>query len=209
MFFNTIIEYDNKLKEMEFHLDRMKKSAKENPDMAGVEYNYRGLNEIYQTILEDREVFLKMMNQNVNLHVNSSYNQIFSLGTMSMIFDSVNNFTFDIANSFKNNSGLNFNRIPVRKVSSGSLHRSFSMGDRNTDLSEVKLNYEIFNALFEIFESGEDIPKLKDKLNDDCIESYKDFLMVLIENELDITLEMSSRSASITHQDALKIYGML
>ena len=209
MIFNTIEQYDNELKDIESHLINMQDRIKKYPDRIWIQGNYNTLKEIHEIISDDRKYFLKMMNQNANLHVNSSYNQIFSLGTMSMIFDSVNNFTFEIANSFKNNSGLNFNRIPVRKVSSGSLHLSFSMGDRNTDLSEVKLNYEIFNALFEIFESGENIPRLKDKLNDDCIESYKDFLRVLIENELDITLEMSSRSVSLTHQDALKIYGML
>ena len=211
MIFNTIEEYDNELNEMSFRLEGMKERMKQYPERSGIELNYNSFKQLHDIISKDRDVYLKMIAENTNFHVTSENNRDFSLPLMSEIFESINNFTFNLANILKNVNNVNFNPIiPVKKVSTGSLHLSFSMGDEKTDLSEIQLNYELFETLFDIFECcDDDIPKLKDKLDDECIRSYKDFLNVLIKHELDIAMENSSRNVTLTHKDALKVYNML
>ena len=211
MIFNTIEEYDNELNEMSFRLEAMKERMNEYPERTGIELNYNSFKQLHDIILKDRDDYLKMISENTNFHVISENNREFSLPLMSEIFGSINNFTFNIANLLKNINNLKFNPIiPVKKVSSGSLHLSFSMGDEKTDLSEIQLNHELFDTLFDIFECPDgDIPKLNDKLDDKCIDSYKDFRNVLIKHELDIAMENSSRNVTLTHKDALKVYNLL
>jgi hypothetical protein len=38
------------------------------------------------------------------------------------------------------------------------------------------------------------------------MNAYKKFLKILIENELDFTLENNSRKVGLTHEEALKVY---
>lgn len=211
MIFNTIEDYDNELNEMRFRLDGMKERMEQYPERTGIELNYNSFKQLHDIISKDRDDYLKMIEENTNFHVTCESNLDFSLPLMSEIFESLNNFTFNLANLLKSINNLKFNPIiPVKKVSSGSLHLSFSMGDEKTDLREIQLNYELFETLFDIFEcTNEDIYKLNEKLNKECIASYKDFLNVLIKHELDITLENSSRNVALTHKDALKVYNML
>ena len=154
MIFNTLEEYDNELNEMCFRLKGMKERMKEYPG-TGIELNYYSFKQLYDIILKDREDYLKIIGENTNLHVSSEINQDFSLPLISEIFESLNNFTFNLANLLKNINNLN-PLIPVKKVSSGSLHLSFSMGDEKTDLREIQLNYELFETLFDIFEYPKD-----------------------------------------------------
>ena len=211
MIFNTIEEYDNELNEMHFRLKGMKERMKQHPERTCIELNYNSFKQLYDIISKDREDYLKMIAENTYFHVTCENNPDFSLPLMSEIFGSINNFTFSLANLLKNSNNLKFDPIiPVKKVSSGSLHLSFSMGDKKTDLREIQLNYEVFETLFDIFECPqENIPELKNKLDDKCVASYKDFLNVLIKHKLDIVLENSSRNAALTHEDALKVYNVL
>lgn len=152
-----------------------------------------------------------MIEEHADFHISCEDNPDFSLSLMSEIFESMSDFTFNLANQLININNLKFNPIiPVKKFSSGSLHLSFSMGDEKTDLREIQLNYELFETLFDIFECPEeDIPKLNEKLDTECMDGYKDFLNVLIKHKLDIVLENSSRSVELTHDDALKVYNIL
>jgi hypothetical protein len=211
MIFNTIEEYDHELNEMRSRLEGMEERMKQYPERTGIQLNYKSFKQLHDIISKDREGYLKMIEENTNFHVTCEDNPEFSLPLMSEIFESMNDFTFNLANLLKNINNLKFNPLlPVKKVSSGSLHLSFSMGDEKTDLREIQLNHELFETLFDIFEcSEEDIPKLNDKLNDECIDSYKDFLNVLIKHKLDIVLENSSRNVELTHYDALKVYNIL
>lgn len=211
MIFNTIEEYDLELNEIESRLKDMENRMKKYPDRKWIGGNRRSFLELYDIFSKDRENYLKMMEENTMLHVNDQSNHNFSLPLMSEVLSGINNFTFNISDLLKNAKNLKLNPIiPVKKVSGGSLHLSFSMGDKKTDLSEVQLNYELFDMLFDIFEcSDEDIPKLYDELDDKCISSYKDFLNILIKHKLDITLENSSRNVVLTHKDALKVYNIL
>ena len=194
MLFNTIEEYNNDLNDIESRLHSMEERMKQYPERKGIAINYNSFKQLHDIILKDREDYVKMLGENTKVHFNNGVKHDFSLQSMSEIF-----------------GGLKSDHIPsVRKVSSGSLHLTFSMGDEKTDLREVQLNYDIFNTLFDVFECGEeDIPKLNDKLGGKFISSYQNFLNILIKHKLDITLENSARNVTLTHEDALKVYNIL
>lgn len=211
MIFNTIDEYDDELRDIESRLQRMEERMKKYPERTGTKINYNSFKQLHDIISKDRDDYLRMMEENVAFHVKDKKDHNFSLSLMSEIFGGINNFTSNMGNLIENAKNLKFNHLlPVTRYSSGSLHLSFSMGDEKTDLREVQLNYELFTAMFDIFEcTEEDMSKLKDKLDENCISSYKDLLNILIKYELDITLENSSRNVTLTHEDALRVYNLL
>lgn len=211
MLFNTIEEYNNDLNDIESRLHSMEERMKQYPERKGIAINYNSFKQLHDIILKDREDYVKMLGENTKVHFNNEAKHDFSLQSMSEIFGGVNDLTFSLADILKSAKDLKSDHIPsVRKVSSGSLHLTFSMGDEKTDLREVQLNYDIFNTLFDVFECGEDdIPKLNDKLGGKFISSYQNFLNILIKHKLDITLENSARNVTLTHEDALKVYNIL
>ena len=211
MLFNTIEEYNNDLNDIESRLHSMEERMKQYPERKGIAINYNSFKQLHDIILKDREDYVKMLGENTKVHFNNGVKHDFSLQSMSEIFGGVNDLTFSLADILKSAKGLKSDHIPsVRKVSSGSLHLTFSMGDEKTDLREVQLNYDIFNTLFDVFECGEeDIPKLNDKLGGKFISSYQNFLNILIKHKLDITLENSARNVTLAHEDALKVYNIL
>lgn len=211
MIFNTLEEYDNELCEIKYRLEDMENRMKKYPERIWIKGNHDSLQNICDIILKDREDYVKMLGENTKVHFNNEAKHDFSLQSMSEIFGGVNDLTFSLADILKSAKDLKSDHIPsVRKVSSGSLHLTFSMGDEKTDLREVQLNHDIFNTLFDVFECGEeDIPKLNDKLGGKFISSYQNFLNILIKHKLDITLENSARNVTLTHEDALKVYNIL
>ena len=211
MLFNTIEEYNNDLNDIESRLHSMEERMKQYPERKGIAINYNSFKQLHDIILKDREDYVKMLGENTKVHFNNETKHDFSLQSMSEIFGGVNDLTFSLADILKSAKGLKSDHIPsVRKVSSGSLHLTFSMGDEKTDLREVQLNHDIFNTLFDVFECGEeDIPKLNDKLGGKFISSYQNFLNILIKHKLDITLENSARNVTLTHEDALRAYNIL
>lgn len=211
MLFNTIEEYNNDLNDIESRLHSMEERMKQYPERKGIAINYNSFKQLHDIILKDREDYVKMLEENTKVHFNNEAKHDFSLQSMSEIFGGVNDLTFSLADILKSAKGLKSDHIPsVRKVSSGSLHLTFSMGDEKTDLREVQLNHDIFNTLFDVFECDEeDIPKLNDKLGGKFISSYQNFLNILIKHKLDITLENSARNVTLTHEDALKVYNIL
>ena len=211
MLFNTIEEYNNDLNDIESRLHSMEERMKQYPERKGIAINYNSFKQLHDIILKDREDYVKMLGENTKVQFNNEAKHDFSLQSMSEIFGGVNDLTFSLADILKSAKGLKSDHIPsVRKVSSGSLHLTFSMGDEKTDLREVQLNHDIFNTLFDVFECDEeDIPKLNDKLGGKFISSYQNFLNILIKHKLDITLENSARNVTLTHEDALKVYNIL
>jgi hypothetical protein len=211
MLFNTIEEYNNDLNDIESRLHSMEERMKQYTERKGIAINYNSFKQLHDIILKDREDYVKMLGENTKVHFNNGAKHDFSLQSMSEIFGGVNDLTFSLADILKSAKGLKSDHIPsVRKVSSGSLHLTFSMGDEKTDLREVQLNHDIFNTLFDVFECDEeDIPKLNDKLGGKFISSYQNFLNILIKHKLDITLENSARNVTLTHEDALKVYNIL
>lgn len=211
MSFKTIEEYDDELREMESRLDGMEERIKEHPERKGIALNYKSFKQLYDIVSNDREEYLRMVEENTDFHVSNDGNRDFSLPLMSEIVGCINSFTFSVADWLKRARNLECDLFfPVVKVSSGSLHLSFSMGDEKTDLREVRLNQDLFNTLFDVFEcSDEDIPGLRKRLDGKSLASYRDFLNMLIKHNLDITLENSSRSVSLTHEDALEVYNLL
>lgn len=211
MLFNTIEEYNNDLNDIESRLHSMEERMKQYPERKGIAINYNCFKQLHDIILKDREDYVKMIGENTKVHFNNETKHDFSLQSMSEIFGGVNDLTFSLADILKSAKDLKSDYIPsVRKVSSGSLHLTFSMGDEKTDLREVQLNYDIFNTLFDVFECGEeDIPKLNDRLGGKFISSYQNFLNILIKHKLDITLENSARNVTLTHEDALRVYNIL
>ena len=208
--FNTIEEYDNELNEIKSRLNNMEKRMERYPNKSWIKGNHDSLNHVYEIILKDREDFLNMMD-NTNLHVNDSTQNDFSLPAISEIFGGINEFTANLSSLMKSNMNMSCNNlIPVKRVRSGSLHLSFAMGDEKTDLREVKLNYEVFNTLFDILECDEsDLPNLEEKIGEECVESYKNFLKILIKNNFDITLENSRRNVTLIYEDSARIYKIL
>lgn len=212
MYFNNIKQYDEKLLEISYHINKMEKIIKKNPDKKSAEINLVGLKKIYEILSEEREEFLKIMNQNANMHI---YNDVrsndFSLYTLSEILNFINELTGVLCVSLKNTDHFNFNQVlPIKNVSSGSLHLSFSMGDEKTDLREVRLNYDIFNALFDILSCrDEELSLLKHRFGNDCVVKYEDLLNFLIENELNLVLENSARKVELSHDDAYRVYNLL
>ena len=212
MIFDNLEEYNRELVEIKSRLNDMEKRMNENPKRCWIKGNYTTLKNIHEIILKDREEFLKLMVDNAYFNVNDHIaRKDFSLPIISEIFGGLNSFTSDISGMLKD--GLNVtcnNLIPVKKVSSGSLHLTFSMGDEKTNLDEVMLNYQVFNVLFDILECSEsELPYLKDKIGDKCLESYKNFLQVFIKHKLSFSLENSTRKVHFTPDDALNVFNIL
>ncbi len=153
MIFNTLEEYDNELCEIKYRLEDMENRMKKYPERIWIKGNHDSLQNICDIILKDREDYVKMLGENTKVHFNNEAKHDFSLQSMSEIFGGVNDLTFSLADILKSAKDLKSDHIPsVRKVSSGSLHLTFSMGDEKTDLREVQLNHDIFNTLFDVFE---------------------------------------------------------
>ena len=69
MFFNTIDEYNHELNDIKTQMEDMEKRIEKYPDRPWIEGNYICLKEIYKIILKDRDDFVKMMDENINLHI--------------------------------------------------------------------------------------------------------------------------------------------
>ena len=104
MFFNTINEYDEELLDIKSTMDSMKKRLNEEPYSDIRKVNYYGLMEIYQIILKDRDEFVKMMGENINLHIygDNVKNHKISLSVMKGLFDNFYDMT-SFLSDFLNN----------------------------------------------------------------------------------------------------------
>lgn len=69
MYFNTIEEYNEELNSINLMLKDMERRINSNPDDVLTKGNYRALKDIYNVILKDRDDFLKMMGENINLQI--------------------------------------------------------------------------------------------------------------------------------------------
>ena len=69
MLFNAISEYDEELDEIKSILDSMEQRLDEEPLSFARKGNYRTLKEIYNIILNDKNDFIEMMGESINLHI--------------------------------------------------------------------------------------------------------------------------------------------
>ena len=211
MFFNTIEEYDEELKHIKIRMDSMEKRIEKYPDRVWIAGNYRSFKELYNIILKDRNEFLEMMGENINLHIygDDVKNHKISLSVMKGLFDNFYDLTSFLTDFLKDNLNLTFesHELKLEQVSKGSIQILFSMDENITDLNEVYLNSQVFNRLLDLVEcKKEDLAKQKDIIGINTVLAYKKFLSVIIENELDFTLESNSRKVGLSHNEALEIY---
>ncbi|MEE0934619.1 MAG: hypothetical protein U0L42_03005 [Methanobrevibacter sp.] len=211
MFFNTIEEYDIKLNDIKSTLDSMEKRLDEEPYSDIRKSNYEGLMHVYRIILKDRDDFLEMMDENINLHIygENVKNHKISLSVMKGLFDNFCDLTSFMSDYLKANLNFTFesHELKLEQVSKGSIQILFSMDENITDLNEVYLNSQVFNRLLDLVEcKKEDLAKQKEIVGINTILAYKKFLSVIIENELDFTLESNSRKVGLSHNEALEIY---
>lgn len=74
-----------------------------------------------------------------------------------------------------------------------------------TDLRKVNLNHQVFSRLLDLIDCDvEDLEKQKEVIGTDSLSTYKKFLKIIIDNELDFTLENNSRKVGLTHLEAKK-----
>lgn len=84
------------------------------------------------------------------------------------------------------------------------------MDENITDLREVYLNHQVFSRLLDLIDCDvEDLEKQKEIIGADSMSAYKKFLKIIIDNELDFTLENNSRKVGLTHLEAKEIYDEL
>ena len=211
MFFNTIKEYDEELKNMEDMLNDMEKRIELYPDRVLTKGNYRTLKEIYTIIFNDKNDFLRMMDDSINLHISGEEvkNHKISLSIITGLFGNFQDLTAFLLNFLKDSKNYTFEShdLKLEEVTSGSIQILFSMDDDITNLEEVYLNHQVFERLLDLVECNiDDLEKQIDVIGTQSMNAYKKFLKILIENELDFTLENNSRKVGLTHEEALKVY---
>lgn len=211
MFFNTIKEYDEELKDIEDMLNDMEKRIELYPDRVLTKGNYRTLKEIYNIILNDKNDFLAMMEESINLHISGDEvkNHNISLPIIMGLFGNFQDLTTLLSNFLKDSRNYAFEShdLKLEEVSSGSIQILFSMDENITNLEEVYLNHQVFEKLLDLVDCNiDDLDKQIDVIGTDSLMAYKKFLKILIDNELDFTLENNSRKVGLTHEEALKVY---
>lgn len=211
MFFNTLEEYDEELDDIKTTLNSMEERLDEEPYSFARKGNYRGLKEIYEIIQKDRDKFLRMMDENINLHICGDLvkNHNISLSVITCLFDNFHDLTNFLTDFLKDNLNYTFEShdLMLERVSEGSIQILFSMDEDITDLNEVYLNHQVFTRLLDLVDCDiDDLEKQKEIIGQDSLLAYKKFLNILIENELDFTLENNTRKVGLTHSEALKIY---
>ena len=89
MLFNTIEKYDKELNDIKSRMESMEKRIEKYPDKIWIVGNYRSFKELYDIILKERDEFLKMMDENINLHISGENvkNHKISLSVMKGLFD--------------------------------------------------------------------------------------------------------------------------
>ena len=210
MFFNTIEEYDKELEDIKNTLESMKNRLDEEPYSFARKGNYKGLKEVYEIILNDRNEFMKMMEDSINLHISGEEvkNHKISLSIITGLFGNFQDLTAFLSNFLKDSKNYTFEShdLKLEEVTSGSIQILFSMDDDITNLEEVYLNHQVFERLLDLVECNiDDLEKQIDVIGTQSMNAYKKFLKILIENELDFTLENNSRKAGLTHEESLKI----
>ena len=211
MLFNTISEYDEELDEIKSILDSMEQRLDEEPLSFARKGNYRTLKEIYNIILNDKNDFIEMMGESINLHISGEEvkNHSISLSIISGLFTNFRDLTAFLSNFLKDSKNYTFEShdLKLEEVTSGSIQILFSMDDDITNLEEVYLNHQVFEKLLDLVECNiDDLEKQIDVIGTDSMMAYKKFLKILIDNELDFTLENNSRKVGLTHEEALKVY---
>ena len=211
MFFNTIKEYDEELKDIEDMLNDMEKRIELYPDRVLTKGNYRTLKEIYNIILNDKNDFLVMMEESINLHISGDEvkNHNISLSIIMGLFGNFQDLTTFLSNFLKDSKNYAFEShdLKLEEVTGGSIQILFSMDENITNLEEVYLNHQVFEKLLDLVDCDiDDLEKQIDVIGTDSLMAYKKFLKILIDNELDFTLENNSRKVGLTHEEALKVY---
>lgn len=214
MLFNTIEEYDKELDDIKSTLDSMEKRLDDEPYSSIRKGNYKGLKDVYEIIRKDRDEFLEMRDENINLHIcgDNVKNHKISLSVITGLFDNFHSLTTFLSDFVKNDLRYAFEShdLKLEQVSKGSIQILFSMDENITDLNEVYLNHLVFNKLLDLIECDvEDLEKQKEIIGVDSIMAYKKFLKIIIENELDFTLENNSRKVGLTHTEAKKVFDEL
>lgn len=214
MFYNTIEEYDKELNDIESLMDDMERRIKKYPDRPWIEGNYLCLKEIYKIIRKDREEFQEMMGENINLHISGEdvKNHKISLSVITGLFDNFHSLTTFLSDFVKNDLKYTFEShdLKLEQVSKESIQILFSMDENITNLHEVYLNHVVFTKLLDLVECNvENLEKQKEMIGTDSMSAYKNFLKIIIDNELDFTLENNSRKVGLTHSEAIRIYDEL
>ena len=214
MFFNTIDEYDKELEGIKSTLDSMEERLDEEPYSSIRKGNYKGLKEVYEIIRQDRDDFVKMMDENINLHIygDDVTDHKISLSIIAGLFDNFSNLTTFLSDFIKTDMKYTFEShdLKLEQVSKGSVQILFSMGENITDLREVYLNHQVFSRLLDLIDCDVgDLEKQKEVIGTDSLSAYKKFLKIIIENELDFTLENNSRKVGLTCKEAKEIYDEL
>ena len=183
MLFNTISEYDEELDEIKSILDSMEPRLDEEPLSFARKGNYRTLKEIYNIILNDKNDFLAMMEESINLHISGDEvkNHNISLPIIMGLFGNFQDLTTLLSNFLKDsrnyafevicslcredpehlqgvelakNFGQNSALMAGYHAASGDV--VFSMDDDITNLEEVYLNHQVFEKLLDLVDCNID-----------------------------------------------------
>ena len=154
------------------------------------------------------------MGESINLHISGEEvkNHNISLSIISGLFTNFRDLTAFLSNFLKDSKNYTFesHELKFEEVTSGSIQILFSMDDDITNLEEVYLNHQVFEKLLDLVDCDiDDLEKQIDFIGTDSLMAYKKFLKILIDNELDFTLENNSRKVGLTHEEALKVYKKL
>ncbi|WP_298521961.1 hypothetical protein [uncultured Methanobrevibacter sp.] len=214
MIFRTFEEYDKELKEIESTLDSMEKRLDEEPYSSIRKGNYRGFQELYKIFRQDRDDFLEMLHENVVLHLCKGEVKChnISLLVFRCLFDNFIDLIIFISDFVKKELEYvgEYHDLMLKDFCKESIQIVFSMDTDISELMEVYLNHEVFSRLLDLIDCDvEDLEKQKEVIGTDSMSAYKKFLKIIIDNELDFTLENKSRKVGLTCKEARKIYDKL
>ena len=103
MFFNTLDEYDKELVNIKNRMNSMENRMAKHPDRAWIRGNYYSYKELYELILKDRNDFLAMMEESINLHISGEEvkNHNISLSIIMGLFGNFQDLTTLLSNFLK------------------------------------------------------------------------------------------------------------
>ena len=202
MLFEEIEEYDEHADNLKSVIEIIGENLDEFSTKKEAYLCYVSLNLMYFLILINRARFMQIK-EKIDLYISDNMaRKSFSLSLYCQLFEKLNAF-LNVLSKSKPGTGFNISDV---EVSHGLIHLSFRLACDEIDSDDAEFRYSVFQHLFEILECGQcDLKNLKQSLDSDCLESYRDFLNFLIKNNLDLTLENSSRSVSLTREDAEKV----
>ena len=210
MRYNTLEKYDKELGEMESELIEIEEYLKKHPKSFGTKGNYETLQYVYNLFKKDKIDFINKVNK-INLKMSGN---LINQGVNITDFIELANKFNEMKNLTATLSDINFNRcedLLMESISEGSYKITFGFPNpTEEDVLRKSPRKKGLMKIFDFINCGDDIEKLKKEAGfngHDALIAYKEFLMEIVKNQADFTLdtEMGTVKAGLTLQQCKNI----